>query len=99
VLWPKIGHVGPTCQASWPCNLEGQPSFLLAPPLVVRYLEHHLWSLDTLSTASPGHIGKMVFENTPTHGWSAKVMWLAGPTLARLKPCFVPGHFLMSYCL
>jgi hypothetical protein len=42
VLWPKIGHVRPTCQAGWPCNLAGRPSFLLAPPLGIGYLEHRL---------------------------------------------------------
>jgi hypothetical protein len=42
VLWPKIGCVGPTCQAGRPCNLAGWPSFLLAPPLVIGYLEHRL---------------------------------------------------------
>jgi hypothetical protein len=36
VLWPKIGRVRPTCQA-------GPPSFLLAPPLGIGYLEHHLF--------------------------------------------------------
>jgi hypothetical protein len=42
VLWPKIGHVRPTCQVDRPCNLAGQPSFLLASPLGIRYLEHRL---------------------------------------------------------
>ncbi len=32
-------------------------------------------------------------------GWPAKVMWLAGHTLAQLSPCFVPHHSLMSNCL
>jgi hypothetical protein len=59
---------------------------------------HRLWALDTLSTASLGHIDKMVFKNAPTQGWPGKVMWLAGHTLARLSPCFVPHHFLVSYC-
>jgi hypothetical protein len=58
---------------------------------------HRLWALDTLSTASAGHIDKMVFGNAPTHGWPAKVMSPAGNTLAQLSPCFVPRHFLMSY--
>jgi hypothetical protein len=35
VLWMKIGCVRPTYQA-------GQPSFLLAPPLGIGYLEHRL---------------------------------------------------------
>jgi hypothetical protein len=29
---------------------------------------HHLWALDTLSTASVGHVEKTVFGNAPTHG-------------------------------
>jgi hypothetical protein len=52
-----------------------------------------LWALDTLSTASDGHVDKMVFGNAPTHGRPA------GHTLAQLSPCFVPHHFLVSYCL
>jgi hypothetical protein len=60
---------------------------------------HHLWALDTLSTASSRHVDKAVFENVPTHGQSAKVMWLASHTLAWLSPCFVSCHFLMSYFL
>jgi hypothetical protein len=43
VLWLKIGLVRPTCQAGRPCNLAGQPSFLLASPLGIGYLEHHLF--------------------------------------------------------
>jgi hypothetical protein len=43
VLWPKIGHVGPTCQFGRPCNLARRPSFLLAPSLGIGYLEHNLW--------------------------------------------------------
>jgi hypothetical protein len=42
VLWPKIGCARPTCQAGQPCNLAGWPSFLLAPPLGIGYLEHCL---------------------------------------------------------
>jgi hypothetical protein len=42
VLWPKIGRVRPTCQAGRPCYLAERPSFLLAPHLGIRYLEHHL---------------------------------------------------------
>jgi hypothetical protein len=89
VFWPKIGRVRSTCQAGRPCNLVGWPSFLL----------HHLWALDTLSTASSGHVDKTVFQNAPTHGRPAKVMSLAGHTLARLSSCFVPCHFLVSYFL
>jgi hypothetical protein len=32
-------------------------------------------------------------------GLPAKVMWLANHTLVRLSLCFVPHHFLVSYCL
>jgi hypothetical protein len=42
VMWPKIRHVGPTCQAGWPCNLVERPSFLLAPLLGIGCLEHRL---------------------------------------------------------
>jgi hypothetical protein len=88
VLWPKIGHVGPTCQATRPCNLVGgQVSSL-----------HHLWALDTLSTASAGHIDKMVFGNAPTYRQPDKVMWPASQTMAQLIPCFVP-HIVYDYAL
>jgi hypothetical protein len=60
---------------------------------------HHLWALDTLSTASTGHVEKMVFGNVPTLGQPAKVMWPVGHTLARLSLCFVPRSFLVSSCL
>jgi hypothetical protein len=43
VLWPKIGHVRPTCQASRPCYLAGRPCFLLALPLGLLYLDHRLF--------------------------------------------------------
>jgi hypothetical protein len=88
VLWLKIGCVGPTCQTSQPCNLAGQPSSLLAPPLGI-----------TLRTAFAGYVDKIVFRNAPTHGRLTKVMWLTGHTLARLSRCFVPRHSLVSYCL
>jgi hypothetical protein len=55
--------------------------------------------LDTLSIASARHVDKMVFGNAPTQGWPTKVMWPTGHTLARLSPCFVPRHFLVSYFL
>jgi hypothetical protein len=42
---------------------------------------------------------KTSFGNVPTHGWLAKVLWLGGYTLAQLSLCFVPHHFLVSYCL
>jgi hypothetical protein len=89
VLWPKIGHVRslvrPAGRATWP---GGQVSSL-----------HRLWALDTLSTVSAGHVDKMGFGNAPKHGRPSKVMWPVGHTLARLSPCFVPHHFLMSYFL
>jgi hypothetical protein len=43
VLWPKIRRERPTCPAGRPCNLAGRPSFLLAPPLGIGYLEHRLY--------------------------------------------------------
>jgi hypothetical protein len=58
---------------------------------------HRLWTSNTLSTASTGHVDKMVFENVPTR--PIKVMWPAGHTLAQLSPCFVPHHLLVSYYL
>jgi hypothetical protein len=60
---------------------------------------HCLWTLDVLSTAFARHVDKTVSRNAPTHGRPTKVMWLAHQTLAWLSPCFVPHHFLMSYCL
>jgi hypothetical protein len=42
VLWLKIRHGTPNCQASRPCNLAGRPSFLLAPHLGIGYLKHRL---------------------------------------------------------
>jgi hypothetical protein len=77
--------VRPASHATWP---GGQVSSL-----------HHLWALDTLSTAFAGHADKMVFGNAGTHGRPAKVMWPTHHTLARLSPCFVPHHFFMSYFL
>jgi hypothetical protein len=38
----KIGHGRPTCQTGRPRNLVERPSFLLAPPLGIGYLEHNL---------------------------------------------------------
>jgi hypothetical protein len=43
VLWPKNGCVRPTSEAGRPCNLARRPSFLLAPPLGIGYLEHRLY--------------------------------------------------------
>jgi hypothetical protein len=88
--WGKrLGACGPLIRsaghATWP---GGQVSSLC-----------RLWALDTLSTASSRHVDKTVSGNAPIHGRSAKVMWPTGHTLAQLSPCFVPYHFLMSYCL
>jgi hypothetical protein len=77
--------VRPAAHATWPGS---QVSSL-----------YHLRALDTLSIASNGRIDKTVFGNASTHGRPAKVMWLAGHTLAWLSPCCVPHHFLLSYCL
>jgi hypothetical protein len=70
----KIGCVRPTCQAGWPCNLAGWPSFLLAPPLGIGYLKHHLfwtcrqnvfckcantWSAGQGDMASQPHLGSV----------------------------------------
>jgi hypothetical protein len=77
--------VRPASYATWP---GGQVSS-----------SHRLLALDTLSTTSAGHVDKMVFGNAPTHGWTAKVVWPASHTLARLSLCFVPHHFLMPYFL
>jgi hypothetical protein len=81
--WGEL--VRPIGHVTWP---GGQVSSL-----------HRLWALDTLSTTSIGHVDTMVFGNAPTHGWPAKVMWSAVHTLAEFSPCFVPRHFLVSYCL
>jgi hypothetical protein len=68
----KLGTWGPlirpTGQATWP---GGQVSSL-----------HRLWALDTLSTASAGHVDKTVFGIAPTHGQLTKVMWSASHNLA-----------------
>jgi hypothetical protein len=86
VLWPNIGHVGPTCQAGQPCNLARWLSFLLAPPL----------ALDTLRTTSAGHVAKTVFGNAPTHGRPA-IPWLGG---ARALCHIIPScHLVCDYAL
>jgi hypothetical protein len=72
----------PTCQASRPCNLVKWPSFLLALPLSIGYLEHCL-----------------CWTRRQNSFWKCANTWAVGHTLARLSPCFVPHHFLMSYCL
>jgi hypothetical protein len=56
-------------------------------------------TLDTPLTDLLWHVVKMVFGNVPTHGWLAKVMWPASHTMAWLSLCFMPRHFLVSYCL
>jgi hypothetical protein len=65
-----------------PCNLAGRPSFLLAPPLGIGYLECRLF-----------------LTRRQNIFWKCANTWPAGHTLARLSLCFVPHHFLMSYCL
>ena len=65
VLCPKIGHVGPRCQDGHSCNLAGGPVSSL----------HRLSKLDTMSTASARHVGKMFFVNVARHGWPA-TLWL-----------------------
>jgi hypothetical protein len=60
---------------------------------------HWLWSLDTSCTDLPWHVGKVEFEKAPTPGWPAKEVGLAGSTLARLGPGFVPHHPLVSHSL
>jgi hypothetical protein len=50
-------------------------------------------------TAFDGHVDKMVFGNALTHGRPTKVMWPVSHTMDRLSLCFVPRHFLVSYCL
>jgi hypothetical protein len=72
-------HVRTAGHATWP---GGQVCSL-----------HLLWPLDTLWTATAGHIDKIVFWNAPTHGRPV------GHTLAWLSPCFVSWHSIMSYCL
>jgi hypothetical protein len=79
-VWGPL--VRPADHATW---LGGQVSSL-----------HYLCALDTMSTASARHVDKMDFGNVPTHGRLAKVMWPTSHTLARLSPCFVPHHFLVS---
>jgi hypothetical protein len=53
-MWGPL--VRPVDHATW---LGGQVSSL-----------HHLWALDTLSTASAGHVDKTIFGNAPTQGTS-----------------------------
>jgi hypothetical protein len=74
VLRPKIRHVRPTCQGGQPCNLVRWPSFLLAPPLGIWYLEHRLcwthrqngfwkcantWPTDQGDVVSRPHLGSV----------------------------------------
>jgi hypothetical protein len=62
------------------------------------WLGVHLSSLHRLS-----HIGYSTYQPTLTRGengfWKCANAWLAGHALARLSLCFMPYHFLMSYCL
>jgi hypothetical protein len=85
----KIGHVRHTCQAGRPSNLVGRPSFLLTPPLGIGYIEHHLFWTRRQN-------GFWKCANT----WPASQGDMAAShTMARLSPCFVPHHFLVSYFL
>jgi hypothetical protein len=59
VLWPKIGRVGPTCQTSRPCNLAGQPSFLLAPPLGITLRTAFAGYIDQGDVADRPHLGSV----------------------------------------
>jgi hypothetical protein len=74
VQWLRIERMEPTCEADWPCNLAGQPSFLLALPLRIGYLEHCLcwtrrqnsfwkcintWPADQGDVASRPHLGSV----------------------------------------
>jgi hypothetical protein len=87
VLGQRLGAWGPLVRLAGHATWSGSKVSSL----------HHLWAFDTLSTASNGYVDKTVFGNAPTHGHPAKLMWLAGQTLAQLSPSFVPHHFLMSY--
>jgi hypothetical protein len=60
---------------------------------------HQLWASDTPCTDLSWHVCKAEFENAPTLGRPAKEVGLAGPTLARLGPGFVPYHPLVWYSL
>jgi hypothetical protein len=56
-------------------------------------------TLDTPLTDSIWHMVEMGFGNVLTHDRLTKVMWPVGHTLAWWSLCFMPHHFLMSYCL
>jgi hypothetical protein len=60
---------------------------------------HRLQASPTYSNDLPWHVYETVFDNMPNPGWPSKEVGLAGPTLARLGPGFVPHHPLMSYYL
>jgi hypothetical protein len=60
---------------------------------------HHLCALDTLSTASAGHIDKMVFGNEPTHGRPAGWLHLGSvePVLCATSFSHVIFSVIMPY--
>jgi hypothetical protein len=78
VLWLKIGHVRPTCQASRPCYLAERPSLVTTLPfphwilLLPTYFD--MWGrLDPLESAGPGHcatssLHAILSINTPGFG-------------------------------
>jgi hypothetical protein len=100
VLWQKIGHVRPTCQAGQPCNLAGWPSFLLAPPLGIGYLEHRLcwihrqndfwkcantWPVDQGDVAGRPHLGSVSY-----------FLWLLILNIRKICMDFVPYCAFLS---
>jgi hypothetical protein len=73
--------VKPANHATWP---SGQVSSL-----------HHLWALDTLSTAFVGHVDKMVFGIALTHGRPAGPGDVVGQShLASVEPVLCATSFL-----
>jgi hypothetical protein len=84
-----VGLRGTFWQAGQLARVAEWPSFQAAP---------------TFGSGCPVHrpsltLGKAEFEKAPTPGRPAKEVGLAGSTLARLGPGFVPHHPLMSYSL
>jgi hypothetical protein len=75
------------CRLGTWCPLIRPVGHATCPGGQVSFL-HYLWALDTLITASSGHVDKIVSRNTPTHCQPAKVMWPVGHTLARLAMCW-----------
>jgi hypothetical protein len=102
VLWPKIGHVGPTCQAGRPCNLVRCPSFLPASPLGIGYIEHRLcwtrrqngfWKCANTWPASYGDV-----VGRPLHGLVEPV--LCATSFPRVILCVtMPFLDIMKICM